>query len=220
MKFLTSLFVLLGMGQLLAGLRFESLSKEITVAPSEPIAVLNYSFVNESDQVVKIEKIATNCSCISGETDKLDYQPGEKGTIRLKFKTGTLTGKVRKEATITTSDRQVQKLAAQVTVPEYFSVSPRTLKWRTGDAANSQVIQIKVSGKEAIKITKVVPSTEEFEVEVKTIKEGWEYQIIATPKNTASPGMVLLRIETDSKIRRFAINQAFLVINQAPPQTR
>jgi Protein of unknown function (DUF1573) len=44
-----------------------------------------YPFENVTDHVVKIKSIETDCDCLKDKTEKLEYQPGEKGAVVVDF---------------------------------------------------------------------------------------------------------------------------------------
>jgi hypothetical protein len=71
--------------------------------------------------------------------------------------------------------------------------------------------------KEPIHVTQVSSSSESFKHELKTIKEGKEYEIEITPGNISTPGLAVLRIETDCEITRHRIQQAFAVVRRPLP---
>jgi hypothetical protein len=49
---------------------------------------------------------------------------------------------------------------------------------------------------------------------LKTIDEGKLYELVVTPEDISTPGLAILRIETDCAVERHRIQQAFAVVRK------
>jgi hypothetical protein len=73
-------------------------------------------------------------------------------------------------------------------------------------------LDIKMDYKNPIQITSVTTSNENFTTKLVTIEEGKHYKVEVTPRNTASGGFTIVRIETDADVEKQRIQQSFAVI--------
>lgn len=63
-----------------------------------------FEFENTGDSVLIIKNVSTSCGCTSTQLAKLEYQPGEKGTIPVKFISKGYSGKITKTITVSNND--------------------------------------------------------------------------------------------------------------------
>jgi hypothetical protein len=61
-------------------------------------------------------------------------------------------------------------------------------------------------------------SSPAFKHELKTVEEGKSYELIITPTVMSSPGMGIMRIETDCQIEKHKLQQAFAVVRRPTPE--
>lgn len=66
----------------------------------------SFEFENAGDSVLIIKNVTTSCGCTTSKLDKLEYQPGEKGTIPAKFNSKGFSGKVTKTVTVSSNDEE------------------------------------------------------------------------------------------------------------------
>jgi len=60
-----------------------------------------------------------------------------------------------------------------------------------------------------IHVTKVVCTNNHFSHELKTVRDGLEYELVVTPNETSEASFGILKIYTDSKASRYSLIQAF-----------
>jgi hypothetical protein len=65
-----------------------------------------------------------------------------------------------------------------------------------------------------IKLLAVSGRNENFTQKLETVRDGEEYRLTVTPADTSTPGIGVLRIETDCPIARHRIRQAFLIVRR------
>jgi hypothetical protein len=70
----------------------------------------------------------------------------------------------------------------------------------------------KMLGEQPMHITKITPTRENVRHELKEITPGREYRLIVTPASTADITVGAFKIETDSKIPKYARQMAFFSI--------
>ncbi|HLP49189.1 MAG TPA: DUF1573 domain-containing protein [Candidatus Deferrimicrobium sp.] len=76
----------------------------------------NFEFENAGDSVLVIKNVSTSCGCTTTKLEKLEYQPGEKGAIPVKFNTKGYSGKVTKTITVTSNDEETNHGRVQLDI--------------------------------------------------------------------------------------------------------
>jgi hypothetical protein len=75
-----------------------------------------FEFENAGDSKLVINNISTSCGCTTSKLEKLEYEPGEKGTIPVKFNTRGYSGKVTKTLTVTSNDEETNHGRVQLDI--------------------------------------------------------------------------------------------------------
>ncbi len=203
-----------------ATLDFKEMSKEINAAADVLSVTGDFEFTNNSDKPITITKSDPGCSCVSVQVSegKLRYGPGESGTIRAKFDMTNFSGTVDKMILLflndDPADRPSQILKLKVNIPVLVGVEPKTVKWDLGAKGEPQTIQIKMIEGQTIHVTAIRSSSEAFACELKTLEDGKHYELVVTPRDINAPGIGVFRIETDCKIQKHRIQQAFGVVRK------
>jgi len=191
---------------------------ELKAKPEDEEVEATFKFRNKGDKAVKILGLESACSCLSAELDKAEYKPGEEGTGRAAFKVSTFVGRHEKFVTASTDDpRQPEwQIHFVLEVPAVVDIQPKTLQWFIGDEPKAKSCLVRFTGDEPAKILNITPTRENVTYDCKEIKEGREYLITMTPKNTEEVTMGALRIETSSVIPKYKNQLAFFSISRKP----
>ncbi|MBK1792340.1 DUF1573 domain-containing protein [Persicirhabdus sediminis] len=204
-----------------AELTFEEPLKEVDAPADAKTVIIEFPFANKSDEIIEITRQDAPCSCLSAQISggKLIYKPGESGIIKGIFKLGTFSGTVDKSIYLWKKGDPAHKasmtITARINIPEIVQLTPRTLLWELGKEATSKTIDITINNPEPIKITKVDTTSDNFQLDLKTIEAGKKYQLAITPKDSSKPGFASIKIHSDAKIPRFQRLQAFCTIKAA-----
>lgn len=201
-------------------LDFAETQKEIRPAPEAETAALEFSFTNTTKNSVTITKADAGCSCMkvlfSG--GKLTYAPGESGILRAIFMVGQYSGTVDRTISLwldtAPTNPATQTIKARIEIPTLIAMEPKTLKWAIGRLAAPQTIHIRMAEGQTIHATKITLSSESFSAELKTLQDGRSYDVIVTPRDVTTPGLGVIRIETDSKVPKLQTQLAFAVVQQ------
>ena len=203
-----------------ATLTFKNKTVETNAEPGAKQLTMVFPFENKSNETIEITKQAAACACLGAtfKDDKKTYAPGEKGELTAKFKLGNFYGTVSKQVLLWQKGDANNKpsiiLTTRVTIPELISLTPRTLSWDIGGESKTQTCKITVTHKKPIHITKIARTNNNFTPELKTIRDGWEYELTVTAKNTSSTSFGILKITTDSTVSRFRRTQAFVYVRR------
>jgi hypothetical protein len=198
---------------------FEKKTIEVVVKPGQNLAMGLFPFkiVDEDETIIKADVF---CTCLEPQiplgpdrTPKLHWKVGEKGVIKGRFETKQFLGTVEKAIELTLASGKKVTLNFRVIIPELIKLEPATLKWDRGGAADERVVKITVDHNKPIKIISDVGNNDKvFPYELKTIKEGWEYEIRIKPTSTENSGMGMISLRTDSLFPRFKRKILYSVI--------
>ena len=87
-----------------AKITFEKTDLDFGELESGKVVDMEYKFKNTGDETLIIKNISSSCGCTVTKVDKKEYQPGEEGTIPVKFFSRGYNGKVTKTITVATND--------------------------------------------------------------------------------------------------------------------
>jgi beta-lactamase regulating signal transducer with metallopeptidase domain len=68
-----------------------------------------FKFTNKGDDLLKIQKVWTSCTCTVATVSRKEYVPGETGTVQVKFKAGGGAGLTKKHIYIASNDKNNPK---------------------------------------------------------------------------------------------------------------
>ncbi|HSJ04612.1 MAG: DUF1573 domain-containing protein [Verrucomicrobium sp.] len=207
------LLVFLSSG-LRAGLAVDNEPVELKPRPEDDEVEKTFTFQNTGDKPIQIIRLESTCSCLEASLDKAVYAPGEKGTGKAKFKVSSFVGRHEKALHIHTNDpvEPDRVVSFVLDVPEVVSIEPKLLEWTVGEAPEAKKFVVKMTGEDPMKILKLSATRQNVTFESKEIKPGREYEISMKPASTAEVTIGALKIETDSKIPKYARQMAFFNI--------
>jgi len=200
-----------------ADLEFAAKTLELKAQPSDQQLEAEFTFKNAGKEEVEVTKVEVGCSCLSGVTDKRVYAPGESGKLAVVFKLGSFTGYQKKGMKVVSGDGKETRLEVGVQIPNVITITPDVAEWFVGDKPEPKSFKVLVEHSEPIKVLEVSCPRGGFAHELKTIKEGREYEIVLTPASTEKAMLGLLRVETDCKIPKHQTQTAFFAISRPKP---
>ncbi len=203
-----------------AGLEFKELTKSQNAGADAKVVTTDYSFTNTSKKPVTITKSDPGCTCLAVEISggKMTYEPGESGVIRTTFDVGNNTGDVEKGVGIWVDSDSLEKppslyLKLNIHIPVLVNLEPKTLAWEIGGSPDPKTIHIKIAEGSNIQILNI-KAKESFHCDLKTVEKGRSYDLVVTPKSVSGPDLGVIRIETDSRIAKQKVQQAFAVVRK------
>ena len=204
------------------GLTFVKTRVELTVAPDAKKVTVPYFFENKTERTITIARYDSACSCLSAKVKdgKLVYKPGEKGEMKVDFDLGNFSGVVEKTVLLWTTEDAEEKpssiLHVALTIPVLFEVNPKTVFWDQNGENKAQVIKLKVNHADPIHIISHEGTNANFTYELKTRRDGWEYELVVTPKDISLPAFGMIKLGTDSSITRYRRQMAFVCVRRQP----
>lgn len=195
-------------------LTFDREPVELKPRPEDEQVETTFTFTNTSGKPVTITGLESTCSCLEASLDKATYAPGEKGSGNAVFKVSSFVGRHEKTLHLHTDDPESpeQILTFILDVPVVVSIEPNLLEWTVGEAPTPKEMTLKMVGTDPMHIIKITPTRENVRHELREITPGREYRLIVTPASTADITIGAFKIETDSKIPKYARQMAFFSI--------
>ncbi len=195
---------------------FEKREIAMKLPPDQDRLSVEFPFTVKGKVPITIREYKAACSCLSAEISengKLTWNPGEKGIVRGNFKLGTIKGKIEKKIVLNIAGEAAPLvLTTKLDIPHLFAIEPPTLFWDLNGEAKPQKFRVKVNHDEAIRITDISGTNEQFDYKLKVVKPGWEYEVSVTPVHVRERAFGLLRVKNDCRFKKHASAQAFMVV--------
>jgi hypothetical protein len=206
-----------------ASLTFKETLKEIHAPADVQSVTAEFAFTNRTNKTVDVVKYDAACSCMNVQISngKLRYAPGESGVIKATFDMGNFSGTVDKVIAVwldkDPQDKPSVALTVRVHIPVLVAINPKTLSWNIGEKATPQTIRVTMNHSKPIHLKSVTSSSPAFTHEMRALEEGKSYEVVVTPTEMGTPGLAVLRLDTDCEIAKHKIQQAFAVVRKPVP---
>ncbi|MCW1887826.1 DUF1573 domain-containing protein [Luteolibacter flavescens] len=201
-------------------LKFDQTKKEVTVDNDQKTVTVDFEFKNESDSEALIERYDAGCPCatVGVKDSKMNYKPGETGTVRIVFDLGLVPGTMDKAVALymkgDAANNPSVTLTSHIVVPSLVDVEPKSLMWDIGSKPEPKTVTVTMNHSEPIKVLSITGADTRFKQELKTIEEGKKYEVTITPASTKQVGMGVVHLETDCKYDRHRSQRIFMVVRQ------
>jgi hypothetical protein len=184
---------------------------ELKPRPEDDEIETTFHFTNTGSKPLTVTGLESTCSCLEASVDQRTYAPGTRGSGKALFKVSSFVGRHEKTLHLYTDDPAApeQVLTFILDVPVVVSIEPNLLTWTQGDAPEPKTMVIRMVGEDPMRITKITPTRENVRHELKEITPGREYHLVVTPTSTDVVTVGGFKIETDSKIPKYARQMAF-----------
>ena len=183
---------------LYAELEWELMARKTTVHPIQLTTTLIFPFENTGKSPVKITKITTSCGCITTPLPKKIYQPGEKGKLPVTFLLRGRSGLQKKHITVTISDapKTPTRLEIEINIPSGIKLSTQRLVWKTASTHPPQSCRLINHSPNPIYLEEASPTIRSVKAELKTIRAGYEYELIVKPEDGLSNLRAFVKVTT------------------------
>ena len=149
-----------------------------------------YVFTNTGDQTLEISGVQA-CGCITANWTR-SVEPGKTGSIPLSFNSSGYVGPVTKAVTVTCNDKAHPQTSLQFkgTVWRPVDVIPQVavLNLTADSPVGSATLRIANNMPEPIILSAPECDNRLFTAELKTVREGQEFQVIVSPVSPLPPG--------------------------------
>ncbi|MBN2684094.1 MAG: DUF1573 domain-containing protein [Pontiellaceae bacterium] len=181
-----------------AGLEWEEIDLTLPVAPTQVSATAVYKFTNTGDEPVTISHVQITCGCLTPSLSHETYAPGEKGELVVLFDLRQYSGPQDRYMIVEMSDGSYQELDLHVDIPKSYIAEPRLIEWDEGDKALQKTIRLTNANTNSIKLLAIQSSNEEaLPAQLKTVREGFEYEVIVTRNVPDTRERAIFRVATE-----------------------
>ena len=175
------------------GLTWSCTETNVVVHPLQASVTVGFKFVNSSSKLIRIKKITSACGCVSGKVNIKEYKPGESGMVWVRFNLEKRHGAQRKGVVVQTStERKI--LYISTIIPKTFVLSKKRLDWKHGEKRIEKSCRIINKGKIPFRLERIVTKQKKVATRLKTIRDGFEYQLFVKPDVKLNPSFFLLKI--------------------------
>jgi hypothetical protein len=193
MKTLIALCLLAGVAH--AGLEWETTEIRLEVHPAQASAKAVFRFSNSGKEAVTIGDVKVGCGCLAPKLAKRTYGPGEEGELTILFDLRNRSGKQSKTATVRTSDGKSVDLVVTGNLPNAYEMSP--VMMRIAGTEKTKTARLVNPNDIPIKLLSATSSQKDLPAELKTIREGFEYEVLITRQPGARNARAVIRIEVE-----------------------
>ena len=179
-----------------AGLEWEQKEVTLQVQPTQVAADAVFRFSNTGEEPVHLNDVKVTCGCLSSKVTKRIYVPGESGEVVIRFDLLNRIGKQRKTAIALTGNNEETSLFIDVDIPESFTIESKLIQWKKGDIEERKTTRLINSNTNPIGLLSLTSSNKELPAELKTIREGFEYEVVVAHKGTNTNVRSVIRIAT------------------------
>ena len=167
------------------------------VHPAQTSADAVFEFTNTGDEPVSFSNIKTTCGCLVAKPLRPSYAPGEKGQLVIMLDLKDRYGKQHKSVFANTLDGQKTELTVSADIPRAFTLESPLVTWNKGDDSPEKRVVLRNPNAIPIKLLSITSSSELLPVELKTIRDGFEYEVVVFRKPDAANARAVVRIRTE-----------------------
>jgi hypothetical protein len=221
LRSLTAAFLLTTICPLHAELKLDVERIDVKPKPEDEEIKVEFTFKNTGSKPVRVLNLESACSCLAANLDKAVYAPGETGKGDAEFKVSNFVGQHEKIIIVTTDDPEQKEwvIPFLLDVPAVVDIQPNNIQWWVGEEPTEKKVSVKFDKAHPMKITQITATRENVHFSHKEIVPNHEYEITVKPTSTKDITIGALKVETDSKIAKYARQMAFFsIVNQ--PKSR
>ncbi|MCX6873688.1 MAG: DUF1573 domain-containing protein [Verrucomicrobia bacterium] len=166
----------------------------------------DYVFTNTGTATLEVTDVQSSCACITAGAWSKSVQPGQSGTIPIEFTSDKLSGAVHKIIAITTNTPAQARtiLSLKGTVWRAIDVSPASVYFTPqaeAKAVETHLVRIVNNTDVPLELSPPECSNKALTAELKTLKEGKEFEVSIAAKPPFGPGTVqgTIALKTSSK---------------------
>jgi hypothetical protein len=182
-----------------AELKWDSTTSTLTVHPLQVEARSEFGFTNTGTNQVEILSLKSTCGCLkpSGSTNRV--APGEAGTVTVDFDLRDRSGSQRKGVAVRSSDAPAKPtiLYVETNIPQVYVPDTKRLEWSLTGNLEPKICRLINRLREPVRLISVLSSSDQFTVELRTVREGFEYEVQVHPIESAVSGLAIITVQTE-----------------------
>jgi hypothetical protein len=166
---------------------------------SGKVVTHDFVFTNTGAQTLVITDVRSACGCTAATNWARPVEPGKTGSIPVLFNTGGMAGLVAKTLWVSCSDPGRSNVLLQIaaTVWKPIDVVPVIAAFMFGpDFQTNQTRSIRLVSNldEPVTVSDLVCTNQAFRAELKTVREGKEFEVLVTVLPPLGPGSIAVPI--------------------------
>ena len=189
------------------------------------IAKYQVQFTNTGTQTLQISDVRPACGCTTVGSFPSRLEPGQAGSITLQFNSANYSGEVQKTVTVTCNDpvHPTTVLQFKATVWRPVEVTPAFAVFNpVAGAPTGEVKVVRIVNRlpEPLVLSVPVCTNKSFQVELKTIRAGQEFELIIKTVPNLQPGNYLAPVTVpiaSTNLAAISVNAFAIVHAPVPP---
>ena len=161
----------------------------------------SFHFRNTGQSPVTIRSVSTSCGCTVSKTDKMEYAPGESGTLPVTHKPKPGPGLRNYRINVLTDEGggREHALTLQVMNNPRVTIQPRVLNWAKDEARSAKNVDIRLKKDDVLKVTGASAIPDVLDFSINDAPDERHQILVATPKRGTGvvPGRVRIQLTTD-----------------------
>ena len=169
----------------------------LQVHPTQVAAEADFVFANTGDGPVSFTDVAISCGCMNAKPLKPAYAPGEEGRLTIMIDLRNRDGELRKSVRIRTSEGNESTLSVLVDIPRAYAIDKPLLRWSKGEGATEKKARLTNPNAMPIRLHSITSSHSALPAELRTIREGFEYEVVIRRASDEADLRSVIRIATE-----------------------
>lgn len=164
-----------------------------------------FIFTNTGSATLEITAVKPACGCTTSDTWDRTVEPGKTGKIPIEFNSKGFGGDLKKTVRVSSNDSSQTNVTLQIkgTVWRAFDIVPHFAYFNFLPGAKekqTRTVRIKSNLEEPIVLSDPAWTNKNFNVVLKTVKEGKEFELTlsADPVQGSGPANTLIELKTSS----------------------
>jgi hypothetical protein len=198
---------------------------------SGTVVTRNFPFTNPGDELLEIRDVFSSCGCTAVENYSRRIEPGGSGTLPVLFNTSGMGGTVSKTLRVQSNAVDNSNIVIQIVAEVYKPIDaiPPVAAFNFGpdfQTNDTRVIRLVSNLAEAVAVANPVCTNRAFHAQLKTVKEGKEFEVIVTVVPPVAPGSTVapITLKTSSPKMPIVTVMAYAMVQPAlavlPPRLR
>jgi hypothetical protein len=179
-----------------------------------------FKFRNRGTEPATIEYVEPTCDCVTADSDKKVYAPGESGNVHAVIELDGVSGQIEKIIMVRVAGEPNEvMLTIAAEVPELLKMTPKALSWKIGEPAAAKSAELAVAAGRKIRLDGVASNSAHVSAQLETIREGEAYKLIVTPDRTNAVRFAILTIRSTPAAPKEAPFVLYVRISEHPEKS-
>ncbi len=181
-----------------AGAQIEWMQDNVSlqVHPVQLKAEAVFRFTNVGSAPISISDVSVTCGCMAARPVKPSYAPGEEGVLTIMLDLKERVGPFNKRINVKTSDGKATVLTVTSNIPAAYKTQTKLIRWAEGERSQTKAVLLENPNSVPVRLLSVSSSHEALPAELKTVRDGFAYEVIITRRPGTENARSVIRIAT------------------------